>query len=100
MRLMRVVSGLTMVGLFLGTSVTGASALSDPTVERQTVAAPALAQDDWYRSPYYTSAVRCNEVRRDVVGGGNPTLPTNGCYRNANGYYFSWFGSYWDGPHG
>ena len=91
----RVVSCLAAVGLCLGMSVSGASASAGPATGERSIA-PTGAQDQWWRSGYYSIAERCYEDRKAKHHRDIPTNPTSGCFRNDNGYYFYWWGSFWD----
>ncbi|MFF5980796.1 hypothetical protein ACFY78_18315 [Streptomyces olindensis] len=93
---------LAAVGLCLGAVAGGASAASGPVAgERATAAgeratAPVSAQSKWWRSGYYAIPQRCDEDREAKQRRGVPTNPTSGCFRNEHGYYFLWWGSFWD----
>ncbi|MFI6371263.1 hypothetical protein [Streptomyces sp. NPDC050546] len=77
------------------TGASASSASSGPSAGER-VAAPPDAQARWWRSGFYEIERRCDEDRKAKVHKGVPTDPTRGCYRNTNGYYFSWYGSFWD----
>jgi hypothetical protein len=75
-------------------SVTGASASSGPSETRDD---SVVAQDQWNFEGYFSNGAKCDESRRDKYAKDLPTQPTTGCYRVPNGYYYLWWGSYWDG---
>jgi hypothetical protein len=89
----RVMLCLTVAaGTFLGMPATGAAASGQAEREIINASSPAQVSADWNHSGWFSNDVKCNDYRMNKVRQGNPTLPTDGCYRDVIGYYYLWWG--------